>query len=165
MKKAFPWRKENLVRQQSDQDDDDHDPDHLIHRVQFAPVMEEMAQTESGENRHVNLRGHERTPGKSPALFHATNEIWQRRRQNDTGPFVKVVGTHRPGGAGIDWWNRAHARISGDYDRPDRAHNDNKQHRHLGLPKPKQRQGDPADARQGLQAEREHADRVFHEGG
>ncbi len=59
MEKTFPWGEENFVREQPDNDNHQHDSDDLVHRVEFASVMEQMAETKSSENGHINFRGHE----------------------------------------------------------------------------------------------------------
>lgn len=59
MEKTFPRREENFVREQPDDNDHQHDSDDLVHCVEFASVMEQMAETKSSENGHINFRGHE----------------------------------------------------------------------------------------------------------
>lgn len=55
----------------------------------------------------------------------------------------------------------ANTAIGRNHNRPDRSHDDNKQHRIFSLAKPEQGQGNPADAWQGLQSQRHHTNRVF----
>src|ERR1044071_1782074 len=90
MEKALDRRKQDLVGQQPNQDNDQHHADHLIHGVEFASIMQEMAEPETSQDRYVNLSRHERSPGKCPTLFHPADEIRQRGWQNDLRPFVQA---------------------------------------------------------------------------
>ena len=112
--------------------------------------MQEVAETEAGQNGHVDFRSHERAPGKSPSLFHAADEERQRCRQDHIDPFMQWLRSHRARGACINRRDRAYARIGRNHNRPDCSHDHDKQHRAFGLSKPKQRQGHPTDARQRL---------------
>jgi hypothetical protein len=53
--------------------------------------------------------------------------------------------------------------IGREDDRPHGAHNDDEKHRGFILPKPQERERHPADARQRLQAKRDHADGVVRQ--
>ena len=90
MKKSFDRRKENLIRQQTDDHDHEHDADDLFHGAQLAAVVQQLAESEAGENRDENFRGHERAPGKRPALFHSANDKRQRRRQDHLEPDMQT---------------------------------------------------------------------------
>src|SRR5687767_1429223 len=100
VEEAFDGREEDFIGEEADHDDDEHDADDLVHGVQFAAVMEEVAKTEAGQNGDVNLGGHEGAPGEGPALFHAADQKWKRSGQDDLGPLVESGGAHRPGSAG-----------------------------------------------------------------
>jgi hypothetical protein len=60
MKECSPGREQDFVDEQTDNDDNKHDPNHLIHRVEFATEMKQLAQAEAGQDRHINLRRHSR---------------------------------------------------------------------------------------------------------
>ena len=47
MQKSLDRRKENFVGEQTDDNDDEHDGDDLIHRAQFAAIMQKLAQARS----------------------------------------------------------------------------------------------------------------------
>ena len=59
MQKPFNRREERFVHCEADHDDNQHDPDHLIHRTQLSSVMEQVPETESRQNRHVDFRRHQ----------------------------------------------------------------------------------------------------------
>ncbi len=80
--------------------------------------------------------------------------------QDDLEPNVQPLRSHGERGAAINRRHVAHAGVGGDDDRPERAHDDDKQHRGFGLAEPEERERHPANARQGLQAERGRADGV-----
>ena len=90
MEKSFEGREENFIGEQADDNDDEHNPDHLFHRVQFAAVMQELSETESGQDRDENFCGHERTPRKGPALFHSADDERQRRWKDNCEPHVQT---------------------------------------------------------------------------
>src|SRR5687768_15145561 len=163
MEEAFDGREEDFIGEETDHDDDEHDADDLVHGVQFAAVMQKVAEAEAGQDGDVNLGGHEGAPGEGPALLHPANQKRKRSRQDDFGPLVQTGGAHRPGGPGEDGWDIAHAGIRGDDDRPDGPHDDDEQHGGFGLTEPKQGERDPADAGQSLKTESHDADGVFDE--
>ncbi len=123
--------------------------------------MQEMAEAEAADDGDIDLRRHQRAPGEGPALLHAADQEGQRGRQDHPRPAVKALGAHGPGGAGVDRRDGAGAGVGGDDHGPHGPHDDDEQHRHLGLAEPEQRQRNPAHARQGLQPERHDADRVL----
>lgn len=43
VEKTLPWREQDFVCEEPDQNDHDHDPDDLVHSQQFAAVVQEMA--------------------------------------------------------------------------------------------------------------------------
>ena len=59
VEESFNRGKESLVHGKSDDDDDEHDTDDLVHRIQLTPIMQQMSQAESGENRHEDFCRHE----------------------------------------------------------------------------------------------------------
>ena len=77
VEKTFPRREEQAIGKESDNDDDGHDGDHLIHSKELAAVLEQLPETESGEDRDEDFSGHQGAPGKGPALFHSADEVWQ----------------------------------------------------------------------------------------
>ena len=89
VQKALPRREQNLIRQEPDDDDHQHDADDLVHVVQFAAVVEEMPEPEAGEDGDVDSRRHQRAPGEGPALLHAADQERQRRRQDHAQPLIR----------------------------------------------------------------------------
>src|ERR1700751_6439041 len=85
-----------------------------------------MAQSKACQNRHVDLRSHQRTPRECPALFHAADDEWQRCRQDDVEPGVQTLRAHRSRGAGEDRWHVANAVVSRDDHRPECSHDTTK---------------------------------------
>src|SRR5438477_3150868 len=69
MEKFFYRRKEDFVRKQTDNNDDKHDGNDLVHRAQFPAVMEKLAEAEASQNRHKDFRRHQRAPGKGQPCF------------------------------------------------------------------------------------------------
>ena len=74
MEEGFPRRKQDFVDEQTDKDNDKHDPNHLIHRVEFPTEVKQLAKAEAGQDRYIDLRRHEGTPGECPTLFHSAYE-------------------------------------------------------------------------------------------
>src|SRR6478672_5696503 len=91
MQELFDRRKENLIREQTDNHDHRHDADDLFHGLLFASIVQELAETKSGENGYENFCSHQRSPGKSPPLFHATNNERQSSRQDNFEPEMHVL--------------------------------------------------------------------------
>ena len=58
MQKLLDRRKENFVGQQTYQDNDNHDPNDLLHGAQFATIMEKLAKAKTSQDRDENLSGH-----------------------------------------------------------------------------------------------------------
>ena len=86
MEKTFPRGEENFVREQPDDDDDQHDSDDLVHRVEFAAVMKQMPQAKAG----LKLRDASRSE--------ATTDLPQRPRDQNSriAPiFPQVIGKPR----------------------------------------------------------------------
>src|SRR5438105_5122040 len=100
--------------------------------------MKKLPQTEPRQNGDKDFRRHERTPGEGPALLHAADDKWKGGRKNHLKPDVKALRTHGERGPPINWGNISHARLGGDNDRPESAHDDNEQHGGFGLSKPLQ---------------------------
>src|SRR5260370_2079209 len=71
MQKIFPWREDQFIRCQPDRHDHQHHPDDLIHRVEFSPVVQELSEPETPQDRHTYFTRHERTPPEPPSLLHA----------------------------------------------------------------------------------------------
>ena len=74
VQKALPRGKKGLIGEKPDEYDHQHDRDDLVHGVQLTPVMQKMAQAETGENGDVDLGSHQRAPSERPALFHAADQ-------------------------------------------------------------------------------------------
>ena len=74
MEETFDGGEEDFVSEGADYYYDEHDADDLVHGVQLAAVMQQMAEAEAGQDGNVNLSGHEGAPGEGPALFHAANQ-------------------------------------------------------------------------------------------
>jgi len=55
MHESFPWPEECLIDDEPERDDDQHDPDHLIHGAQLAAVVKRMAEAEAGQDGDVDL--------------------------------------------------------------------------------------------------------------
>ena len=83
-------------------DDHEHDADHLVHGVELAAVVQQVAEAEAGEDGDVDFRRHQRAPGEGPALLHAADDERQRRGQDDA----------RPGGSPPSPWCARRARRS-----------------------------------------------------
>ena len=64
----------------------------LVHGVQFATVVQQMAKAEAGQDGDIDLGGHEGAPGEGPALFHAANQERKRGGQDDFGFAGRDVG-------------------------------------------------------------------------
>src|SRR6266516_6891207 len=116
MEKFFYRRKEDFVRKQTDNNAHKHDGNDLIHRAQFPSVMQKLTKAETGKDRHKDFRRHQRAPGKSPTLFHAADDEWQRRREDDRQPDMQAFRTHRERRASIDRRNISHTSFGGDND-------------------------------------------------
>src|SRR6266576_449722 len=122
--------------------------------------MQKLAKSKTGKDRHKDFRRHQRAPGKGPTLFHATDDEWQRRREDDRQPDMQAFRTHCKRRAAIDRRDISHTSFGGDDDRPESFHHDHEQHRRLGLPEPKQREWNPTNAWQCLQSQRRRSERV-----
>src|ERR1043166_4103103 len=59
MEKSLDRREQDLVSEQTNQNNDQHHADDLIHRVQFTSVMQKMSKPEPRQNGHVNFGRHE----------------------------------------------------------------------------------------------------------
>lgn len=55
----FPWGKEDFVGEQADEDDDEDDADDLVHGIQFAAEVEEVAEAVAADDGDVDFGGHE----------------------------------------------------------------------------------------------------------
>src|SRR5215472_18548789 len=128
MQKLLDWRKENFVSKQTDHNNHNHDPNDLLHRAQFAAIMEKLAKTKTSEDCHEDLRGHQRAPGESPPLLHSTDDEGKRRRQDDFEPDVESLGPHGQSSAAINRRYIANASFGSNHHRPQRSHHNHKQH-------------------------------------
>src|SRR5438874_6782441 len=43
MQETFPWRKKELIGEKADDYDHNHDPDYLLHCIEFATIVQELA--------------------------------------------------------------------------------------------------------------------------
>src|ERR1700681_2235417 len=91
MQKSLNRREKDFVRKQTDDNDDEHDGDDLIHRAQFAAIVQKLSQSKAGQDGNENLGGHERAPGEGPTLFHAANDKGKGGRQDNFEPNMQVL--------------------------------------------------------------------------
>src|SRR6201982_370629 len=161
MQKFLYRRKEDFVRKQTDNNDHKHNGNDLIHGAQFTSIMQKLAKSETGQDRHENFRRHERAPGKGPTLFHPANDKRKGRWQDNLEPHVQTFGAHGQSSTTVDWRHIAHASVGCDHYRPERAHYYHEKYRGFRLSEPQQRKWDPANARQRLQTEGERSNRVL----
>src|SRR5580704_16432028 len=59
VQELLPGREDQLVCQQPDRNDDQHDAYDLIHGVELAAVVQQMTQAETGQDRHIDFRRHQ----------------------------------------------------------------------------------------------------------
>ena len=71
MQKPFPRGEQDFVRRESDQHDDQHDADHLIHRIEFTTKVQEMAEAVAGGLGHLEQLGHDDRPRVFDAVIDA----------------------------------------------------------------------------------------------
>src|SRR5262245_14257740 len=56
---SLPRRKQQAIGHEPNDYNDNHDADHLLHCVELAAVVEEVSQSEAGENGDVDFRRHQ----------------------------------------------------------------------------------------------------------
>src|ERR1041385_4871648 len=120
--------------------------------------MKKLAETKTGKDRDENFCSHQRKPRKGTTLFHATDDKWKRRWQNNLEPHVQVLGAHGQSSTTVDWRHIAPPSFGRDDYRPEGAHYHYEEHRGFGLPEPQQCKGHPADTRQCLKTKRQRSD-------
>src|SRR5262249_44448618 len=70
---TLPRGEHRFVDHKPDHDNHQHDPDHLVHGAELAPVMEQMTEPEPSQDRDIDLRRHQRTPSEGPTLLHPSD--------------------------------------------------------------------------------------------
>jgi hypothetical protein len=85
MHEAFPGREQDLVGDEPDCDDHEHDTDYLVHGTELAAIVQQMAEAEPGQDGDIDFCRHQRAPGEGPALLEAADQKRQRGGQVSYG--------------------------------------------------------------------------------
>ena len=75
MHETFPRREQYFIGYKPDDDDHQHDPDHLVHCHELAAIVEQMTEPEAGQDGDIDLGRHQRAPGEGPSLLHASDDM------------------------------------------------------------------------------------------
>src|SRR5689334_5572443 len=71
---SFSGGEEGFVDRESDHNNDENDADHLIHRMEFPAIVQELTEPEAAQDCDIDFRRHQRTPGKGPTLLHSAQQ-------------------------------------------------------------------------------------------
>src|SRR6266536_2612507 len=148
------------VHEVAEDDDQNHDGDHLAHVVEVAAHHQQLAQAQAEED-HLGLN--QRTPRKGPSLFHAVHDERQAGGQKYGPEQPKAAGSQVTSRHAVNPGHLLASVFHRDGHRQQRAHQNHEQNRFFGQAEPQDGQRNPANAGQRLQAHQQSPQSFFEE--